>query len=98
MDGWDGGGERRPVELHSLQIVKELSSFQRSTVYFTSSQQAAPASPFCLTAVESKHIYKLEVLVLYLNSSILNLFIVQRQILYCAAMLAGWLQSWFGSD
>lgn len=41
VDGWVG--ERRPVELHSLQIVKELSRLQRSTVYFTSSHQAATA-------------------------------------------------------
>lgn len=46
VGGWMvGGGERGPVELHSLQIVKELSSLQHSTVYFTSSHQAARASP-----------------------------------------------------
>lgn len=72
MDGCEGGGKRRPVELHSLQIVKKLSSLQHSTVYFTSSQQAATASPFCL---ESKHIYKFEVLMLYSSISILNHFI-----------------------
>lgn len=37
MDGWWVEGERGPFELHGLQIVKELSGLQRSTVCFASS-------------------------------------------------------------
>lgn len=37
LEVWGWG--REPVELHSLQLVKELSGLQRSTVCFTSSPE-----------------------------------------------------------
>lgn len=49
MDGREGGRVGGvEVKQHSLQIIKELSSLQRSTVAFTSPRRAASASPFCL--------------------------------------------------